>query len=138
LSPLAPKLVSTSIVVVHISCGSSSIWNVKPSSSNAHRFDDVITVSRLNDSRWYASTRALVSTRWANVPRLGTASLTSKRSAKSQAASIRMVRSTRACSWLINVNCSWKPLPTMRWRMTDSFESMYTVPVPGTRKKRVS
>jgi len=29
-------------------------------------------------------------------------------------------------------------LPTARRRITESFASMYTVPVPGTRKKRVS
>jgi hypothetical protein len=36
------------------------------------------------------------------------------------------------------VSSSWKPFPTARRRMTESLASTYTVPVPGTRKKRAS
>ena len=71
------------------------------------------------------------------MPFFDSASLTSNRSAKSESASITIVRSTGAASWLRIVSSSWKPLLTVRCRITESFESTYTVPVPGTRKKRL-
>src|SRR5918995_179772 len=66
------------------------------------------------------------------------ASFTSKRSAKSDAASIRTLASIGSSAWLRTVSSSWKPLATRRRRMTVCFASTYTVPVPGTRKNRDS
>ena len=57
------------------------------------------------------------------------ASLTSNRSAKSLAASMRTVRSTACSSWFRIVSSSWNPSPTARRRITESFE----VDVDGAR-----
>jgi hypothetical protein len=65
-------------------------------------------------------------------------SFTSKRSAKSAAASTWTVGSMGSAAWLRIVSSSWKPSPTARWRMIETFASMYVEPVPGTRKNRDS
>ena len=57
-------------------------------------------------------------------PSFFSASLTSNRSAKSESASTRIVRSDGSSLWLKIVSSSWKPSPTARCRMTESFGSM--------------
>ena len=48
------------------------------------------------------------------------------------------MRLAGSASWFRIRSSSWKPPLTARSLMTDSFESTYTVPVPGTRKNRVA
>ena len=112
--------------------------NVRPLSSIAAGAEAEIVVIRANVSRSYTRLRPSSSIRVVYVPFFFSASLTSNRSAKSESASTRTVSSIGSSAWLRMVSSSWNPSPTARWRITDSFASTYTVPVPGTRKNRAS
>ena len=112
--------------------------NVRPFSSIAAGAEAEIVVIRANVSRSYTRWRPSSSIRLVYVPFFFSASLTSNRSAKSESASTRTVSSIGSSAWFRIVSSSWNPSPTARWRITDSFASTYTVPVPGTRKNRAS
>ncbi len=96
---------------------------VKPPSSSLARSDAEIMVARANVSRWYPRTRRPFSIVVEYFPFFFSASLTSNRSAKSQPASMRTVRLTGFSAWLRIVNSSWKPSPTARRLITESFAS---------------
>src|SRR5262245_45664662 len=60
--------------------------------------------------------------------------LISKRSAKSDSASMPTSRSMEAVSWLMTDRVSRKPPPTARRRITVTWESMWVVPVASARE----
>ena len=116
---------ATSSSVDHVPCGSISISKVRPPSSTMQSASRRSSSIATKVSRTYSSVSI-----WSDEPRreyepfFSRASLTSKRSAKSQSASMRTTSSSGTASWLRMVSSSWKPLPTVRWRITDTLESM--------------
>jgi hypothetical protein len=63
------------------------------------------------------------------------ASLTSNRSAKSASTAIAISGWMGSVPWFRTLSSSKSPSPTTRRRMTDRVASVYSEPVPGTRKK---
>jgi hypothetical protein len=114
---------ATSSSVFHSPCGSMRTLKLSPPSSTFARADDEMRVARTKVSRSYRSTSSPALTDLTYVPFFSSASLTSNKSAKSDAASRRTVSRTGFASWFRIVSSSWKPLPTARRRITDSFES---------------
>src|SRR6266540_1027512 len=124
----------TKTQVFHSSCAGTRRRNVSPVSSALASRLARMRVSRWKSSRSYASTSVSPSTRAELVPFLVSASLTSKRSAKSAAASRRSSTSIGSEPWLITVTSSWKPSPIERLRMIETVGLSLTVPTGGTRK----
>src|SRR6266511_3760589 len=109
--------------VVHEPCGSMRTVNVSPRSSMRAGWLVEMVVRRRRVSRSYPNERRPSSTRVVYLRFLASASLTSKRSAKSHSTSIRTVSSAGFSSWLRTVSSSRNPSARARCRITERLAS---------------